>query len=49
MFQAFLPKEAKYFDDFRELISHIQQMAKYIEQLFAEELIDKTITSILNR
>jgi uncharacterized protein Yka (UPF0111/DUF47 family) len=41
MFQALLPKEAKYFDDFRELISHIQQMAKYIEQLFAEELIDK--------
>lgn len=41
MFQALLPKEAKYFDDFRELISHIQQMAKYTEQLFGDELIDK--------
>jgi uncharacterized protein len=41
MFDALLPKEAKYFDDFRELISHIQQMAKYTEQLFGEELIDK--------
>src|SRR3970282_2234682 len=41
MFKALLPKEAKYFDDFREMISHIQQMAKYTEQLFADELIDK--------
>ena len=40
MFKALLPKEAKYFDDFREMISHIQQMAKYTEQLFAAELID---------
>ena len=41
MFKTFLPKEEKYFDDFREMIAHIQQMAKYIEQLFADELIDK--------
>ena len=40
MFKALLPKEEKYFDDFREMISHIQQMAKYTEQLFAAELID---------
>jgi hypothetical protein len=40
MFKTFLPKEEKYFDDFREMISHIQQMAKYTEQLFAAELID---------
>jgi hypothetical protein len=40
MFKALLPKEEKYFDDFREMISHIQQMAKYTEQLFADELID---------
>jgi uncharacterized protein len=40
MFKALLPKEVKYFDDFREMISHIQQMAKYTEQLFAAELID---------
>jgi len=40
MIKALLPKEEKYFDDFREMISHIQQMAKYTEQLFAAELID---------
>src|SRR4030042_5824733 len=40
MIKALLPKEEKYFDDFREMISHIQQMAKYTEQLFADELID---------
>ena len=40
MIKALLPKEEKYFDDFREMISHIQQMAKYTEQLFATELID---------
>jgi uncharacterized protein Yka (UPF0111/DUF47 family) len=40
MFKALLPKEEKYFDDFREMISHIQQMAKYTEQLFAAELMD---------
>ena len=40
MFKSLLPKEEKYFDDFREMIAHIQQMAKYTEQLFAAELID---------
>jgi uncharacterized protein Yka (UPF0111/DUF47 family) len=40
MLKALLPKEEKYFDDFREMINHIQQMAKYTEQLFATELID---------
>lgn len=43
MLKALIPKEEKYFDDFREMISHIQQMAKYTEQLFAEEIIDKNI------
>ena len=41
MLKALIPKEEKYFDDFREMITHIQQMAKYTEQLFADELIDK--------
>jgi len=41
MFKVLIPKEQKYFDDFREMITHIQQMAKYTEQLFADELIDK--------
>lgn len=41
MLKALLPKEEKYFDDFREMIAHIQQMAKYTEQLFADELVDK--------
>ena len=43
MFKALIPKEEKYFDDFREMISHIQQMAKYTEQLFASEVVDKNI------
>lgn len=41
MFKGLIPKEEKYFDDFREMMSHIQQMAKYTEQLFADELVDK--------
>ena len=41
MLKALLPKEEKYFDDFREMITHIQQMAKYTEDLFADTGIDK--------
>jgi hypothetical protein len=41
MLKALLPKEEKYFDDFREMISHIQQMAKYTEDLFTEGSVDK--------
>jgi hypothetical protein len=41
MLKALLPKEEKYFDDFREMISHILQMAKYTEDLFTEGSVDK--------
>ena len=41
MLKALLPKEEKYFDDFREKISHILQMAKYTEDLFTEGSVDK--------
>lgn len=43
MLKALIPKEEKYFDDFREMITHIQQMAKYTEQLFGDEVVDKNI------
>jgi uncharacterized protein Yka (UPF0111/DUF47 family) len=41
MLKALLPKEEKYFIDFREMLAHITEMAKYTEQLFAEDLTDK--------
>ncbi len=40
MFQKFLPKEEKYFDNFKEMISHIGEMAQLTNQLFAGEKID---------
>jgi len=40
MLKVLLPKEEKYFDDFRTMISYIEEMAKYTEQLFAAELVD---------
>jgi uncharacterized protein Yka (UPF0111/DUF47 family) len=40
MLKALLPKEEKYFDDFRQMMSYIEEMAKYTEQLFADELVD---------
>lgn len=35
MIKALLPKEEKYFDDFREMMNHITQMAQLTHQLFA--------------
>lgn len=38
-----LPKEEKYFIDFKEMISFIGEIGKYTNQLFSSDVIDKTI------
>ncbi len=43
MFKKLLPKEEKYFDNFKEMISHISEMATYVHQLFSGEQIDKSL------
>jgi len=43
MFKNLLPKEEKYFDNFKEMISHISEMANLTHQLFSSEKIDKDI------
>lgn len=43
MLKKLLPKEEKYFEDFKEMISHIQEMATLTHQLFSEEKPDKDI------
>ena len=43
MFQKLLPKEEKYFDNFKEMISHISQMASYTHQLFNSDPVDKNL------
>jgi len=40
MFKKFLPKEEKYFEDFREMITNIGEMAKYTQQLFSADTPD---------
>ncbi len=43
MFEKLQPKEEKYFEDFREMISHIVQMANYSHELFSKKEIDKDL------
>ncbi len=43
MLKKFLPKEEKYFEDFKEMISHIQEMASLTHQLFTAEKPDKDL------
>ena len=43
MLKHLIPKEEKYFDDFKEMISHISEMAKYTNQLFSSDLIDQSL------
>ena len=43
MFKKLLPKEEKYFDDFKEMISHIEEMATHTHKLFSMEETDKEI------
>jgi uncharacterized protein Yka (UPF0111/DUF47 family) len=43
MFQKLLPKEEKYFDNFKEMISHVTEMASYTHQIFTSDPIDKDL------
>ncbi len=43
MFNRLLPKEEKYFEDFKDIISHIQEMAKVTHTFFSAPTYDKDI------
>ncbi len=43
MFKKLLPKEEKYFEDFKDMISHIGEMAKHTNEIFSKEEIDKNL------
>ncbi len=43
MFKNLLPKEEKYFDNFKEMITHIGEMADLTHQLFSNEEINRDI------
>lgn len=43
MLKQLIPKEEKYFDDFKEMISHISEMAKYTNRFFSSEVIDPSL------
>jgi uncharacterized protein Yka (UPF0111/DUF47 family) len=43
MFKKLLPKEEKYFENFKEMITHIGEMAKLTHQLFSSDEIDKNL------
>jgi uncharacterized protein Yka (UPF0111/DUF47 family) len=43
MFNKLLPKEEKYFEDFKDIISHIEEMAKITHDFFSAPTYDKDI------
>jgi hypothetical protein len=43
MFSKLLPKEEKYFEDFKDIISYIQEIAKLTSTFFASEHYEKDI------
>jgi len=43
MFRRLLPKEEKYFENFREMVQHVSDMADLTLKLFSSETIDKSI------
>lgn len=43
MLNKLLPKEEKYFEDFKSMISHIDEMAHLVQTLFSTTDIDKNI------
>ena len=43
MFEKLLPKEEKYFDNFKEMITHIGEMADLTHQLFSSDQINRDI------
>jgi uncharacterized protein Yka (UPF0111/DUF47 family) len=43
MLKKLLPKEEKYFDNFKEMITHIGEMAQITNQLFSSEKINRDL------
>jgi uncharacterized protein len=43
MFKGLMPKEERYFDDFKEIITYIEEMAKFTHNFFAADTYDKDI------
>ena len=43
MFKILLPKEEKYFEDFKDMVSYLSEMAKYAHALFSSDEIDTTL------
>jgi uncharacterized protein len=43
MFRKLLPKEERYFEDFKDSISHVQEIAKITHAFFAADSYDKDI------
>ena len=43
MFRKLLPKEEKYFEDFKDIISYVQEIAKLTHGFFAADVYDKDI------
>lgn len=43
MFKKLMPKEEKYFEDFKEIISHVQEMAKITYEFFCNENYEEDI------
>ncbi len=43
MFRRLLPKEEKYFENFREMVQHVSDMAVLTLKLFSSDTIDKSI------
>lgn len=43
MFKKLLPKEEKYFEDFKDMINLIGEMAKYTNEIFSQEEIDRSL------
>lgn len=43
MIKALIPKEEKYFEDFRDIITHILQMAQLTHQLFAADVVEDEV------
>jgi len=41
MFKNLMPKEEKYFEDFKDMITHIEGMTDHVKQLFDAEVPDK--------
>lgn len=43
MFKKLLPKEEKYFEDFKDMITHIGEMARHTNEIFSQNEIDRSL------